>query len=391
MASTFESFTLLHVPRDQNERADLLAKLASTQRWGQRSAPTIDKQEIWCIEGKGTWMDPFITYLKEDRLLEDPAKAKKVPREASKYILLSQHLYHQGFSFLLLRCVDEDEATYVIREVHEGVCGTHIGGRTLTRKIAKVGYYWPALKSDCTDYVKKCDKCQRFTEAHKAPLEHLYPLEEAKGRWAEELPQVLWSYHTTSHSNTNETPFRLMFGTEAMIPVEIGESSPQTTLFEPCENEEELRANLDMLQEVWEIAHVKEYVVKARAARKYDKRIVPRNFKPQDLVESNKLTTIWEVPFRVLEEVGRGAYRIEKLDGRKVPCTWNAATLRINVAAYNDRLKNGRLKKTDPGSDYNRLRSTRPKNGRSKKIDPGSDYNRLRSTRPKTDGKKRSI
>ncbi|RDY02587.1 Tf2-9, partial [Mucuna pruriens] len=42
-------------------------------------------------------------------------------------------------------------------------------------------------------------------------------LEEAKERWVEELPQVLWSYHTTPHSITNETPFRLTFGTEAMI------------------------------------------------------------------------------------------------------------------------------------------------------------------------------
>ncbi|RDX72263.1 hypothetical protein CR513_48280, partial [Mucuna pruriens] len=72
-------------------------------------------------------------------------------------------------------------------------------------------------------------------------------LEEAKGRWAEELPQVLWLYHTTPHSRTNEIPFPLTFDTEVVIPVEIGEPSPRTTLFEPGENEEELRANLDML------------------------------------------------------------------------------------------------------------------------------------------------
>ncbi|RDY09242.1 hypothetical protein CR513_06424, partial [Mucuna pruriens] len=87
-----------------------------------------------------------------------------------------------------------------------------------------------------------------------------------------------------------------------MIPVEIGEPSPWMALFEPNENEEELRVNLDMLQDVREIAHVREYAIKARVARKYDKRIMPREFKLQDLVlrkvtqktESNKLTPIWE-------------------------------------------------------------------------------------------------
>ncbi|RDX85067.1 Tf2-11, partial [Mucuna pruriens] len=125
-------------------------------------------------------------------------------------------------------------------------------------------------------------------------------LEEAKGRWAKELPQVLWSYHTTPHSTTKETPFCLMFGIEAVMPVEIGEPSPRTTLFEPGRNEEELRANLDMLQETQEIAHVKEYAVKAPAAKKYNRTIVPLTFRPQDLVlrkitqkaDSNKLTPI---------------------------------------------------------------------------------------------------
>ncbi|RDX72157.1 hypothetical protein CR513_48391, partial [Mucuna pruriens] len=122
-----------------------------------------------------------------------------------------------------------------------------------------------------------------------------------------------------------------------MILVEIGEPSPHTALFEPSTNEEELRANLDMLEEIREIAHVKEYAVKARAARKYDKWLVPRRFRTTDLVlrrvtrkgEVNKLTPLWEGPFRILEEVGGGAYRLEHLDENKVPRTWNAASLRI--------------------------------------------------------------
>ncbi|RDX76889.1 hypothetical protein CR513_43073, partial [Mucuna pruriens] len=79
-------------------------------------------------------------------------------------------------------------------------------------------------------------------------------LEEAKGRWDEELPQVLWSYHTTPHSSTNKMPFRLIFDAEAVIPVEIGVPSPRTALFQSIENEDETRENLDLLHEAHEVA-----------------------------------------------------------------------------------------------------------------------------------------
>ena len=46
-------------------------------------------------------------------------------------------------------------------------------------------------------------------------------LDEAKGAWLEELPNVLWPYKTTARMPTGETPFRLIYGTEAVIPVEI--------------------------------------------------------------------------------------------------------------------------------------------------------------------------
>ncbi|XP_020985456.1 uncharacterized protein LOC110274721 [Arachis duranensis] len=55
-------------------------------------------------------------------------------------------------------------------------------------------------------------------------------LQEAKGAWAEELPQVLWAYRTTPQSATGETPFRLVYGVEAMIPIEINEQSPRAII-----------------------------------------------------------------------------------------------------------------------------------------------------------------
>ena len=47
-------------------------------------------------------------------------------------------------------------------------------------------------------------------------------LEGAKGIWPEELPSILWAYRTTARTPTGETPFRLMYGSEAVIPAEVG-------------------------------------------------------------------------------------------------------------------------------------------------------------------------
>lgn len=162
-------------------------------------------------------------------------------------------------------------------------------------------------------------------------------LDTAKGRWVEQLPQVLWSYHTTPHSTTGETPFKLVYGTDAVIPVEIGEPIIRTEVFTSDLNNEALRINLDLLEEAREMAHLKEVTCKQRAARKYNTKVVPRAMKEGDLVLkralkdpiAGKLGPNWEGPYRVKKEVGNGSYRLEELSGREVPRTWNAANLRF--------------------------------------------------------------
>ncbi|KAK3007627.1 hypothetical protein RJ639_014113 [Escallonia herrerae] len=74
-------------------------------------------------------------------------------------------------------------------------------------------------------------------------------LDGAKGLWVEELPKILWAYNTTTRNPTGETPFSLSFGTEALIPVEVGLPSLRLTAYDLIQNEEALRANLDLLEE----------------------------------------------------------------------------------------------------------------------------------------------
>ncbi|XP_070017976.1 uncharacterized protein [Nicotiana sylvestris] len=73
-------------------------------------------------------------------------------------------------------------------------------------------------------------------------------LEESKGNWPEVLPGVLWAYRTTAKTSTGETPFSLVYGAEALIPVDIGEPSTRFTQATQESNDEEMRVNLDLLE-----------------------------------------------------------------------------------------------------------------------------------------------
>ncbi|MCI60992.1 gag-pol polyprotein, partial [Trifolium medium] len=86
---------------------------------------------------------------------------------------------------------------------------------------------------------------------------------EAKGKWTEELHSILWSYRTSPHSTTGETPFRLTYRTEAVIPVEIGASSFRAGIPVGDEmNNEMLREELDLLEELRDGAALREASLK---------------------------------------------------------------------------------------------------------------------------------
>ena len=79
-------------------------------------------------------------------------------------------------------------------------------------------------------------------------------LEGAKGIWPDELPSVLWAYRTTARTPTGETPFRLTYGADAVIPVKIGLTSYRVQSYTEDNNEEAMRLQLDLVDEVRAIA-----------------------------------------------------------------------------------------------------------------------------------------
>ena len=75
-------------------------------------------------------------------------------------------------------------------------------------------------------------------------------LEGAKGIWPNELPGVLWAYRTIARTPIRETPFKLAYGIEAVIPVEVCMASHRVKEYQAEENEVQLHLNLDLIDEV---------------------------------------------------------------------------------------------------------------------------------------------
>ena len=95
----------------------------------------------------------------DDTLLDNKEAARKLKVYAARFILIEDVLYKRGFSFPYLRCLGLEEADYVMREVHEGICGNHSGSRSLVHKLIRARYYWLTMQKDAQAYVKACDKC----------------------------------------------------------------------------------------------------------------------------------------------------------------------------------------------------------------------------------------
>ena len=74
---------------------------------------------------------------------------------SARFALLRGTLYKRGFSAPLLKCIGKEDANYVLKDVHEGICGNHIGARALAGKTLRQGCYWPTMLKDAMELVRK--------------------------------------------------------------------------------------------------------------------------------------------------------------------------------------------------------------------------------------------
>ncbi|XP_071695185.1 uncharacterized protein [Rutidosis leptorrhynchoides] len=117
---------------------------------------------------------------------------------------------------------------------------------------------------------------------------------------------MLWAHRTTPKFATNETPFSLVYESEAVIPAEINVPTMRVASFDESSNSEELRKNLNLVEERREMAAIKEAINKQRIASYYNKGVQPLYFQLDDLVwrkneacraeDTSKLGPKWEGP-----------------------------------------------------------------------------------------------
>ena len=120
-----------------------------------------------------SWMDPIVIYLLHEDLPENKNEARNLWIRVAQYALIGNHLYHKSFIRSYLRCLNPKDARRLLEEIHEGVYGNHSGGRSLAHKALTAGFYWPYMMTEAREYVKKCNKYQRFAPLKHQPTEHL--------------------------------------------------------------------------------------------------------------------------------------------------------------------------------------------------------------------------
>jgi hypothetical protein len=143
LLSKFDFVQVEQIRREHNSHAYILAKLATalesdlyrTVTVEVLSTPStlIDTVDRMCsASSEASWMDPLIAYLRDDCLPEDPKAANIIKRKAPSYWLSREgNLYKWSFSGPYLLCVHPNLVDNLLFEIHEGICGTHTGGRSL--------------------------------------------------------------------------------------------------------------------------------------------------------------------------------------------------------------------------------------------------------------------
>ena len=105
-------------------------------------------------------MDPIVLFLKDDILPKKKRKADKVRRKTPRFWLSKdQRLFKRYFFGPYLLCVHLEALEPLLKELQEGICRSHIGGRSLAHRALVQGYWWPSMQKEAQEYARKCDQC----------------------------------------------------------------------------------------------------------------------------------------------------------------------------------------------------------------------------------------
>ena len=104
-------------------------------------------------------------------------KDKRALRQlATRFVICGETLYRRSADGMLLLCLDRTSDDRVMRKVHTGVCGPHMGGHMLARKIMRTRYFWLIMEIDCCQFVQRCLECQIHEDLIHVPPSELHAL-----------------------------------------------------------------------------------------------------------------------------------------------------------------------------------------------------------------------
>nr|GEY53862.1 reverse transcriptase domain-containing protein [Tanacetum cinerariifolium] len=241
------------------------------------------------------------TYVaKEENMVNDRKEARKLRIKARQYELIEENLYRRSFLTPWLRCVGPLQAEYVIREIHEGWCSMHAGPRYLETGLGK-----------------------RESDQDAATLKHSFSLYSdtygyngllyEEGRYKQPLTPITapWPFYKRGIDTADpflEGPGKVKFLIVAMdyftkwikakavatiTSGQIGIPTYRTTAVDVVSNDEELRLNLDLLEERREGAVICEAKAKLKMMKYYNARVRGVTFRPVILSTALMTPVIW--------------------------------------------------------------------------------------------------
>jgi hypothetical protein len=110
-----------------------------------------------------------MSFLQGHFLSDDEAYHKRIAARARPYVIIEGELYKHGVCSPLLKCLSRAEGIELMKEIHAGLCGSHIESRPLMGKVFRQGFYWPKAALDAAELVQKCEGCQKCARDKKQP------------------------------------------------------------------------------------------------------------------------------------------------------------------------------------------------------------------------------
>lgn len=159
----------------------MLSKLSNGKEKGQLTTiirQVLNEPSVECLTVNGTETPNWREEIKKLMKKQDDGRSLR-PTDAwriARYVFIGEYLYRRGFSTPLLKCVGPQEASYVMDELHNGVCGFHTGRRTLKARALRAGNFWPTMEEDARIFVQKCKTYQAHANVLHAPPNELHTL-----------------------------------------------------------------------------------------------------------------------------------------------------------------------------------------------------------------------